>query len=251
MDFRERVEILLINLDRSPERLAQMQERLSQLNLTFKRVPAVDGKKVEFTQREINAAEYERCHGKYVTPTEVACYISHFNTLQMFIEESDKEFALILEDDMVLCDDFLSILDNLIKNHQQWDMVKLNGTSGWGGAIVQSTVYKDYKLVLHLFHQAKSGSYIVNRKAAMNYLGKLLPMTVPYDHEFIKYWKYNIRLFSVVPFPTWEKQESSTIDYAMMRKNKKPWYKRLSTFFYRARILFTRLFYGIFFKMNK
>lgn len=244
MNISENLECLLINLDRSPDRLLQMQERLNNLKLPFKRIPAVDGKQVEFTSREIDSSAYEKCHGKYITPTEVACYISHYNALKAYIEESDKEFALILEDDMVFCEDFLIILDNLLKQHQDWDMVKLNGTSGWGGPVIQNTVYNEYKLVLHLFHQAKSGAYLVNRKAAKNYIEKLLPMTVPYDHEFIKFWKYQIRLFSVVPFPTWEKQESSTIDYSMIKKNKKPWYQRVNTFVYRTKVTFKRLWSG-------
>jgi glycosyl transferase family 25 len=246
MSIYDNLECLLINLDRSPERLLQMQERLEKLNLPFKRVSAVDGKQVEFTSREIDSVAYEKCHGKYVTPTEVACYISHYNALKVFLEESNKEFALILEDDMVFCEDFLMVLDSLLKQHKNWDMVKLNGTSGWGGPVIKNTVYNDYKLVLHLFHQAKSGAYLVNRKAAKNYIEKLLPMSVPYDHEFIKFWKYQIRLFSVIPFPTWEKQESSTIDYAMIKKNKKPWYKRGSTLMYRMTIIVKRLWSGLF-----
>ena len=249
MNLNDRLEILLINLDRSPERFTQMKERLSNLNLPFRRVSAVDGKIVNFTSNEIDASAYERYHGKYVTPTEVACYISHYNVLKVFIEESEKKFALILEDDMVFCDEFLEILDRLLEQHQDWDMVKLNGTNSWGGPITHKVVYKDYKLVLHLFHQAKSGAYLVNRKAAQSYIDKLLPMTVPYDHEFIKYWKYQIRLFSVVPFPAWEKQESSTIDYAMIKKNRKPWYQRVNTLTYRTGIILKRLWSGLFYSL--
>lgn len=243
MEFINKLDCLLINLDRSPERLAQMQERLACFNLPFRRVPAVDGKKVTFTEREINALEYERCHGKYVTPTEVACYISHYNAFQLFLE-SDKEYALILEDDMVLCDDFLFVLDGLMKNHQDWDMVKLNSTGSWGFPIARKIIFKEYRLVFNLLHKPKSGAYLVNRYAARKFIQNLLPMIVPYDHEFIKFWKYNIRLFSVLPFPTWEQGEASTIDYVMARKNKKPWYKRLNTFAYRAKIALIRLWYA-------
>lgn len=243
MDFINKLDCLLINLDRSPERLAQMQERLDYFKLPFRRVSAVDGKKVTFTEREIDASAYESCHGKYVTPTEVACYISHYNAFQAFLE-GDKEYALILEDDMVFSDDFLLVLENLIKNHKDWDMVKLNGCH-WAFPITPKMIYKDYKLVLNLFQQTKSGAYLVNRIAARNYLKDLLPMIVPYDHEFTKHWKYNIKICSLVPFPTWEKGGDSTIDYVMVNKYKKPWYKRINTLAYRTNIALKRLWYGL------
>lgn len=243
MDLRNKLDCLVINLDRSPERFSQMQEQLDFFDLPFRRISAVDGKKVTFTKREINVAAYERCHGKYVTPTEVACYISHYKALQAFVQ-GDKEYALILEDDMVLSEDFLFIVQDLIEHYSSWDMVKLNGCHR-AFPVAQRESYKDYKLVINLFQQTKSGAYLVNRIAAKNYLKDLLPMVVPYDHEFTKQWKYNIKICSVVPFPTWEKGEDSTIDYVMVNKYKKPWYKRIKTLEYRTNIALKRIWYGL------
>lgn len=244
MEVINKLECYLINLDRSPDRLLQMQKRLEKMQLPFRRVSAVDGKQVVFTDKEINASKYEKYHGKYVTSTEVACYISHYDVLTLFLE-SDKEYALILEDDMEFCDDFMSILGELLSLHNDWDMVKLNGTRSWAWPITKKNLSNHYQLVLNLLHQAKSGAYLVNRKAAESLVKNLLPMTVPYDHEFIKFWKYNIRLFSVRPFPTWEVGEASTIDYVGIKKNKKPWYMRGSTLVYRTTITLKRLLYAL------
>lgn len=244
MDFSNKLDCILINLDRSPERLAQMRERLDRFDLSFRRIAAVDGKQVSFTEREINASEYERCHGKYVTPTEVACYISHYHALQAFLE-GDKEYALILEDDMEFNDDFPLVLEALLQCPEEWDMVKLNGLNNWAGPVIKKRLFKDYRLVLNLLHQAKAGAYLVNRRAATNYIKGLLPMIVPYDHEFLKFWKYDIRLYTVLPFPTWESGVTSTINYAMVNKNRKSWYNRLNCFTYRAKIALQRLKHGI------
>ena len=242
MNICNKLDCLLINLDRSPERLVQMQEQLDFFDLPFRRISAVDGQQVTFTPREIDGAAYENCHGKYVTPTEVGCYISHYNAFQAFLE-GDKEYALILEDDMVLNDDFLLLLEELIKNHRDWDMVKLNGCHR-ACPITKKMLCKDYKLVINLFQQTKSGAYLVNRLAAHNYVRKLLPMKVPYDHEFTKQWKYKITICSVVPFPTREKGEDSTINYSEMNNYKKPWYQRVNTLVYRMDIALKRLWYA-------
>lgn len=244
MNAMEQIDCLLINLDRSPERLVQMSERLARLGLLFRRVAAIDGAKVTFTDREIDAAEYERCHGKYVTPTEVACYLSHYHALQAFCQ-GDKEYALILEDDMEFSDDFRLVLEALIQSHEAWDMVKLNGLHNWAAPIVKKRLVKDYKLVFNLLHQAKAGAYLVNRRAAKSYLQYLLPMTVPYDHEFLKFWKYDITVLTVLPFPSWECGVSSTINYEMVNNNRKNWYNRLDCYAYRTQIMLRRLWYGL------
>ena len=85
------LEIYVINLDRSKDRLNNMKTKLKKLNLDFTRQPAVDGKKTTFTSKEVNAKKYSLCHGKYITPTEVACYMSHYNTLKNFYENSDGQ----------------------------------------------------------------------------------------------------------------------------------------------------------------
>lgn len=243
MDF-SKLDCLLINLDRSPERLIKMQERLACFKLTFRKISAVDGKNVIFTEKEINTMEYERCHGKYVVPTEVGCYLSHYKALQSFLE-GDKEFALIIEDDMEFRDDFPVVLNELIKHHHNWDMIKLNGTDEKPLSITQKKILTNYRVVYSLSHQAKSGAYLINRYAAQNYLKELLPMTVPYDHEFIKFWKYDIRLFTVVPFPAYEEIGASTIDYTMAKRNKKPWYKKFNTYAYRTNIALKPFWYVV------
>ena len=66
-------------------------------------------------------------------------------------------------------------------------------------------------------------------------------MFVPIDHEFIKFWKYHLNGYSVVPFPTWEEDVPSTIDYKMVKKNRKPWYKNFPKLFYKMYIALYRL----------
>jgi glycosyl transferase family 25 len=243
MGFPEELDCLLINLDRSPERLRKMQKKLSEMEVPFCRVSAVDGKTMVFTDSEINVAEYEKCHGKRITPTEVACNISHYNALKTFVA-GNKNFALILEDDVDFCANFKPILEELLTLREDWDFVKLNGTPSWAFPVTFKKLASNYRLVVNWMHQGKAGAYLVNRRAAERLIEGLLPMKVPFDHEFIKFWKYDIRLFSVNPFPAWEKGEPSTIDYEEMRKNIKPWYKRGTTLLYRTKILVQRFYYA-------
>ena len=233
------LEVYLINLDRSKDRLQAMEKKLEKLGLKFTRIPAVDGKNTVFTEKEINSKKYSLLHGKYITPTEVACYISHYNTMKEFLK-SDKKFALVLEDDMIFSKDFLPVLESLTKKSNDWDLVKFNGGHS-GGNIKYRNVINGVNLVWNLFHQSKTGAYLMNKKAAKSYTEKMLPMFVPIDHEYVKFWKYGLRGFSLSPFPSWEEDGPSTIDYKAMKKNRKPWYKKFPTFGYKIFIALRRI----------
>lgn len=237
------VDCLVINLDRSPDRLAQMQSKLAKLGMPFRRVSAVDAKTRTFTEHEVSISKYEKLHGKHLIPAEVGCYLSHYDALKTFLS-GGRDIALILEDDMCFADGFLSLMEELVQIRDSWDMVKLNGTRSSALPVTRQHLSNGYKLILNYFHQPKSGAYLVNRKAATNFVSGLLPMSVPYDHEFIKFWKYDIRLFSVRPFPTWEEEVPSTIDFGEVFKNKKAWYQRGRTAAYRTGVMLKRLWYA-------
>ncbi len=233
------LEVYLINLDRSKDRLFSMKQKLLKLGLEFTRISAIDGRQTLFSNNQINEEKYSLCHGKYITATEVACYISHYNTLRKFLK-SDKKYALILEDDIAFSKNFLLILKTLLKKSETWDFIKFNGAHS-GGNIKYESILPNVDLVFNLFHQSKSGAYLLNKRAARAYVSKMLPMFVPVDHEYIKFWKYDLRGFSVSPFPSWEEGASSTIDYDIMYKNRKPFFKKFPTLVYKIYISLRRV----------
>jgi glycosyl transferase family 25 len=89
-------------------------------------------------------------------------------------------------------------------------MAKLGGHhAGWPATVAY--LGGDRRLVTYLQRQTGSVGYMVNRKAAASYVDKLLPMRVPYDHEFDRAWKYGIRVRGIVPSPVTMAGSASTI----------------------------------------
>lgn len=82
--------ILLINLERRPDRLAFMTAQLSELGLPFQRIEAIDGLSSDFGPAT---------HA--LTGIERACALSHRKAWQYFLE-SGHSHCLILEDDVFL-----------------------------------------------------------------------------------------------------------------------------------------------------
>ena len=89
-----------INLDRSPDRAAWMQEQLARLGLDWvQRLPAVD-------MREVLPPP-----GCPLLPGAYACFHSHTKALE---QAPAGAYALVLEDDTELCDQFAEYLHKLV-----------------------------------------------------------------------------------------------------------------------------------------
>jgi len=239
--MKKDLQVYVLNLKRSPERMKRMTSRLNALGIPFKRLAAVDGRTTEFTERECDARKYELAVGKKTTPTEIGCFVSHYNALADFVSNAKAKFVLVLEDDMDFADDFAELLDALLAR-KDWDMVKLNGRHR-GGYVRGRKLTRRYELVKNLFHQSDCGAYLMNKKAARSYINKLYPMFVPIDHEFVKFWKYGLRGFCVNPFPARTEGSKSTIDYAALKAGRKPWYRKLPTVLYKSYIAMRRMAY--------
>lgn len=97
---RDRMRILLINLDRQPERLRDMRSQLDGLGLRYERVAAID--RYALTSADL------RAHGT-MTPGELACARSHFACWTRALECGD-DHVLILEDDVLLAPQLADVL---------------------------------------------------------------------------------------------------------------------------------------------
>jgi glycosyl transferase family 25 len=118
------VPILIINLDRSSDRLAQMRAQTERLGLPFERFPAVDGTNVPAAL----APYFCDASGRIVSPLapgEIGCYASHL-ALWRHLVASAIPAALVCEDDAVLPEDLAEMVGDLLAALPAgWDMVHL------------------------------------------------------------------------------------------------------------------------------
>ncbi|MBS1175556.1 MAG: hypothetical protein H6R05_1687 [Burkholderiaceae bacterium] len=223
----------VINLDRSPDRLNNMEARLANMPFEWQRISAVDGSLLpELLSSEVDERNYERCHGKPIARAEVGCYLSHIRALKVFLQ-SANEYALILEDDAFPADDFPQVLYKLLSITPQWDVVKL---SGFHRAYPIKCIELDgkYKLGVPLARHCNTAALLYNRVAAHAVLETLLPMSLPFDHALEQPWLYGGKMRIVTPSPVAAGDGTeSTITTTANRSF--VWYKRLSTYLFRIR----------------
>ena len=234
----------IINLDKSKDRFENISNSLSKLDIEFERVSAIDSNKLgEKPWEGVSDKLYSFCHGKKLVASEAGCFLSHYKAIKIFYE-SKNDFGLILEDDMGFNDDFVELMELAIENRKYWDMLKLNGSHS-GTTICQRKLNAQYNIVAFLTRCTKAGAYLINKHAAKQYIDKLLPMHVPYDHSFDRAWKFGIKVRGIYPFPSEEKGFETTIDYKTIKKNYNPTYKRITVFLYRTYNEVYRILYGI------
>ena len=111
------VRIYLINLDRSPERLAFMMQQLGAIGLAAERISAIDGAKVDL-------APYADSKLKV---GEIGCFLSHRAAWETLLATDDQN-ALVLEDDIRLGKKLPNFLKNLAADRSEIDVLKLDSS---------------------------------------------------------------------------------------------------------------------------
>ncbi|MEI5681849.1 MULTISPECIES: glycosyltransferase family 25 protein [unclassified Mesorhizobium] len=169
--------ILLINLDRSPDRLAFIARQLGDLGLDFTRLPATDAS-------TISDAEFARLGNTYMRPisrSELACLISHTRVWQFCVEENRP--ILVLEDDVILSDRLPAFLKEF-SSLKTADIVNIEtrGAEKWvSRKAVVSAPESGVQLYRLYVDRGGSAGYIVLPEAARALLKRARHQAAPSD----------------------------------------------------------------------
>jgi len=165
------LQLYVINLDRSVDRLAHITAVFTELGLDFTRVPAIDGKAL--TSQEFASVTQVRNWPLPLTRPEVGCFLSHRRCLAMGLKSGAPYFA-IFEDDIKISPHGLSLLQNYDWIRPGVDIVKIDTANiDCGLDSLQKTPFKPYRLGRLVSKHYCTGGYIISRNAAI----KLLEIT--------------------------------------------------------------------------
>ena len=116
---------LAINLPASQSRRDNLKEQEAKCGINIQLVEAVAGATLTDEQKSMyNAAKREACYTKHMTANEQACVHSFRKALTTFLA-SDAEYAVIMEDDVTLNENFTEGLDFIINRLGGWESCKL------------------------------------------------------------------------------------------------------------------------------
>jgi glycosyl transferase family 25 len=193
----ENCAVLLINLDRSPDRLAAATQSFEQAGVAPQRLRGIDARLADLSAFSVDRMSFARAHGRsLIHPGEIGCYQSHLMALRVFLE-SGKPFGLILEDDTVAEPWLADTLFTLFQWSDDWDIVPLFHFHR-GGPV---TIRRGNGMSLTVFFGpvSSAAAYLVNRKAAAVLVEDLATMRACADHALFTTWKNGLRLRGVTP----------------------------------------------------
>lgn len=157
--------IFVINLARSPERLAHMTATLGAMGLAFERVEAVDGRSLSRSER----TTFEEAHRGPLpwTAAEIGCFLSHLETWRRAARSSSR-WSLIFEDDVKLSPSLPAFLDDLERGDVPANALVKIETMGSRVVISKQALYRIGDTFLHRLRSAHMGAagYIVSNSIA-------------------------------------------------------------------------------------
>lgn len=194
----------LINLDRSKDRLERMERGFANSGVDkYERISAIDARHLKETDY-ILKNRYKR----NLVPGEIGCYLSHIKTLKAFLESS-FEFAIIIEDDVKLENNYKNSAEKAIRTYtalpkkHQWDVLKL--INGERRHIHVHQLDETYFIgACGTSIPISTLGAIWSRRGAEKFLNKTVKNGVPIvkrpiDCELQHAWYYNLRIYNLLP----------------------------------------------------
>lgn len=185
--------IYVLNLDRSPDRLAEMRRRLDAAGLALERVPAVDGRDAIQTDNYDTAANRQH----YLAPlsrSEIACFLTHRLAWRTFLEGAQPA-AIFLEDDvrpLGTAADTAALLAQLASApHAR--LCKLNSLRP------PTKNRAPVRLRRCLLPSLTAAALAMNRSAAQALLGFTEKFHEPVDIAIQRWWDHGVEVFEVDP----------------------------------------------------
>lgn len=182
-----------INLDRSPERWAEIERLFGDMPWPLHRVRAVDAREPETVlavrgQRMAsppNGIGPNLLRYRTFTLVEEACFASHILALKAFLA-SEYTYAVILEDDAAPADTsvagLVGALRQLTSGSVAFDLVKIEGTRRSGRRLaIEIADLGRAKLVRSLRPCSGGAAYMVTRDAARRMIDKAGALPLPVD----------------------------------------------------------------------
>jgi len=176
------LQLYVINLDRSPDRLTHITAVFTKLGLDFIRVRAVDGKTL--SEQEFASVTQMRNWPLPLTRPEVGCLLSHRACLRLGIEQGAPYFA-VFEDDIKISPHALPLLQSYDWISPGVDLVKID-TANIDCLLepLQKTPFKPYGLGRLISKHYCAGGYIISRKAAAQLLEITQQAFAPIDEIY-------------------------------------------------------------------
>lgn len=214
-------ETYFYNLERSPLRKISALNECSHANLPhnrFHRISAIEGKLLKFEDIKVNVplktwneanSKVRHGHEKHNLGS-LGCYLTMIKAWRTFLNNSDLEYAVFMEDDIGLEKDFKRKINDIIRNVPNdnfWDILFFS--------VLGSEREKVKKSGGHTFVQGPflgAGCYLMKKSIIPTLISYMVPITMQIDHR-LSQLRFDFRIWIMEPLPTFQKGLGSDIQH--------------------------------------
>jgi glycosyl transferase family 25 len=191
---------LVINLDKSQQRLSRISARLDELEMPFERVAAVYG--ADLNDRQLKAVYSESLNAKsYRRPlsrAEIGCYMSHLKAWQMIVDR-ELACALIIEDDLVIDAELKDFIENLSHSTGSWDIIKFYCRKKNPKIISRTAIGSGYDLCRFQKIPIGNLAQLITLEGAKKLLAARQTFGRPADDDIQHWWEADLNVLGVFP----------------------------------------------------
>jgi len=184
--IEENIPIFIISLSHAAERRKHITGEMKKAGLAFTILDAVNGKELTTAQMEsVCDMQAVNKNPRWLSPGAIGCALSHLNIYRTIVKEQ-YPWTLILEDDVILADNFKEHLKRIITQpsseevimlyFQSWKPLKLNRHNSIN-YFEDSGIYRP----LDIAQLTTTGAYLISLKAADRMVKNVLPIRVSAD----------------------------------------------------------------------
>jgi glycosyl transferase family 25 len=192
------MEIMVINLKRSVGRRARMTVLMKRLGLEYSFSEAIDGTSGE----HLASSNYEpllavRAQGQELTPSEVACFASHYRLWWRCTETGLP--LVIMEDDVALHPKFKLALALARRVVDDFGFVRLEGI--FRRSFNQLHSVEGFDVVRFRRGPSGSAAYAVSAEGAQTLIDHAWKWRYPVDLYLDRFWEHGLSSIAIIPYP--------------------------------------------------
>lgn len=220
---------LVINLDKSHQRMSRVSTRLNELGMLFERIPAVYGAHLSAGQLEqpysqaLNAKQYRRS----LSNAEIGCYMSHLKAWQTIVDRG-LPCALVIEDDLIIDAELKGFIQQLSQSTADWDIVKFYCRKSNPNITSRTAIGRNHDLCRFKKIPIGNLAQLITLDGAKKLLATRQSFGRPVDDDIQHWWEADLNVLGVFPSVVHVIDNAkSDIDEQGARKNKRkklhPW----------------------------
>jgi glycosyl transferase family 25 len=187
--------VFVINLDRSPARLATMVAQLDRLGVPFERISASDGRNLSPEDADRNPPSVGR---RPLSPGEIGCFGSHRRFWSIVVERN-LTAAVVLEDDVILDDRFVEALAGIAARPQASDVIRFMSLTHEPAIAVSEVGLFALEEPISFSRCIGTQGYAIGQVAAIRLLAQTLHWNRPVDDFLDRVWLHDVATFVLSP----------------------------------------------------